>query len=368
MAETKRRVALVHDWLTGMRGGERVLEALIDLFPEAAIHTLVYRPERVSEKIRSRRVVTSFIDRLPFAHRAHQIYLPLFPAAVGAFDLGDYDLVVSSSHCVAKGAVTRPETLHICYCHTPMRYAWDFRHLYLEGVRPWPLRLVADLLLEKLRIWDVASAPRVNAWIANSHHVARRIEKYYRAPSQVIHPPVDIDHFRPVDRPTRDCYLVLSALVPYKRVDLAVAAAPRLPRPLKVVGAGPELARLRSLARGNCEFLGERSRAEVHSLLANARALIFPGEEDFGITPVEAAACGTPVVAYARGGALETVIAGHTGVFFANQDVGELGAAVHHLEDIRWDPARMRAHAEHFAPARFMKEMQELLHSLLAEG
>ena len=285
------RVAIVHDWLTGMRGGERVLEGLLDIFPDASLHTLVHVPGSVSPFIEDRDIVTSFIDWLPLSHRKHQIYLPLFPLAVRGLQLEGADLVISTSHCVAKGALAPPGVPHICYCHTPMRYVWGFRDAYFAQ-QPRPVRFFIERILDLLQNWDVASACRVDGWITNSHNVAGRLRSYYGVDSSVIYPPVDVDRFEFMGPRRRDFYLVVSALVPYKRIDLVVQAASRLPFPLKIVGDGPERRRLESLSGSNVTFLGRLPDREVTSLMQHARAFIFPGEEDFGITPVEAQAAG----------------------------------------------------------------------------
>ena len=361
------RVAVVHDWLTGMRGGEKVLESILNLYPRADIFTLVHVPGKISERVNRHTIRTSFIGRLPWASRRHQIYLPLFPCAVGAFDLSGYDLVLSTSHCVAKGAVVRPGTPHVCYCHTPMRYAWDFKELYFGGIRPAPLKWLVDFFLEGLRLWDVVSSSRVDRFIANSNTVARRIARYYGRPSTVIPPPVDTGLFTPVESPSKSHFVVLSAFVPYKRLDLAIEAANRLRAPLKVVGDGVESRRLARLAGPTVEFLGALPPKDLRDILAHCRALIFPGEEDFGITPVETNACGRPVVAYRAGGATESMVDGETAVFFDRQEVEPLVDAMRQVERMSFDPARLRANAARFSVPRFETEMARFLTAAVAE-
>ena len=364
------RVAVVHDWLTGMRGGERALEALLELFTEAEIFTLLHRPGSVSETIEARPVHTSFVQRLPGAGRHYRWYLPLFPRAVETFDLTRFDLVVSSSHCVAKGA--RADGVpHLCYCHTPMRYAWDRFDAYFGPGRSGPLvRGAAAVATRALRRWDRTTAPRVDRFVANSENVRRRIRRAYGRDASVVHPPVDLGRFRPA--PTREeFYLVVSALVPYKRVDLAVNAFEALGKPLVVVGTGPELRRLRALARGCVRFAGWLPDGEVADLMSRCRALVMPGEEDFGIVPVEAQASGAPVIAYGRGGVLETVVpAGGgpgpaTGVFFHEESPEALAEAVRGFEALRFDPDALRSSAQRFSPERFLEGMQSQVEALL---
>jgi len=296
------KVAIIHDWLTGMRGGEKCLEVFCELFPEASIYTLIHVPGTTSSIIENRTVHTSFIQRLPFAASKYRTYLPLFPTAVERFDLSGYDLVLSSSHCVAKGVIAPPGAVHVCYCYTPVRYAWDMYHQYFPAKRMGRLKgLLIPFFMHYIRLWDVSSSGRVDRFVAISRHVARRIELYYRRESHVIYPPVDVDAFSPATE-REDYYLMVSALVPYKRVDLAVEAFNRSGRPLVVIGSGPEEERLRALASDNITFLGWQPSEVLAEHYARCRAFLFPGEEDFGITPLEAQASGRPVVAYGAGG------------------------------------------------------------------
>lgn len=350
------RVALVHYWLTGMRGGEKVLEGLCELFPEADIFTLVADRGAISETIARHRIETSFLQRLGGA-RHYKMLLPLMPHALESFDLSAYDLVVSSEAGPAKGIVPRPDALHVCYCHSPMRYVWDQAAEYrrqagpLAGAALW-------LAAPRLRQWDVTTAARVDRFIANSAFVAQRIGKYYRREATVIHPPVDLGRFA-VGNPG-EAYLCAGQVTPYKKIEIAVEAFSRMGKPLVVAGDGVG-ARLRALAGPSVRFLGPVEDAEMADWLARCRALVFPGVEDFGIVPLEAMASGRPVIAYGRGGALETVVPGVTGILFEEQSVASLVHAVRRFELIesRLDPAAIRAHAERFARPRFIAELRD---------
>jgi glycosyltransferase involved in cell wall biosynthesis len=361
------RVALVHDWLTGMRGGERCLEVFCEVFPDAPLYTLLHVPGSVSQAIERRRIVTSFVQRLPFAATRYRHYLPLFPAAVRGFDLAGYDLVVSLSHCAAK-AVRRPAgALHISYCFSPMRYVWDLYDDYFGTRAGLLVRGAMPPVAAVLRAWD-RRTHGVDDFVAISQHIADRIRRVYGRSSDVIHPPVETARFRPAAR-TDDFYLVVSALVPYKRVDLAVAAANRLGRRLLVVGTGPEAGRLRAAAGPTVEFLGWRSDEEVADLYARCRAVLFPGVEDYGIVPLEAAASGRPTIAFARGGVLETMIglgwsgAPPTAVFFdAQTEDGLVGAiGVFEAAEHRFEPAALRARAAQFDTAVFRRRIRDYL-------
>jgi glycosyltransferase involved in cell wall biosynthesis len=363
------KVALVHDWLTGMRGGERCLEVFCELLPDADLFTLLHVPGTVAPIIERRRIVTSFIQRLPSAATRYRHYLPLFPAAMARFDFSAYDLVVSLSHCAAKAARARPGARHLCYCFTPMRYVWD---LYEDYVGAGALARVAlPPVAAALRRWDRRTSRRVDRFVAISRFVADRIQRCYGRAADVIYPPVDVQRFE-IAPDGDDFYLVVSALVPYKRVDLAVQAATRLGRRLLVVGTGPEERRLRAMAGAGVEFLGWRGDEEVAGLYARCRALLFPGVEDFGITPLEAMAAGRPVIALAAGGALETVIpADHgatppTGVLFERQSVEAMMAAIRAFEADaeRFDGKALRAHAEGFDRPLFKRRVADCLAEL----
>lgn len=360
------RVVLVHDWLTGMRGGEKVLEVMCRRWPQAPLYTLLHRPGSTSETIERRPIHTSFLQRLPGVHRYYRYTLPLMPAAVG-WKLPACDLVVSSSHCVAKGVLPPEGVPHVCYCHTPMRYAWTLRKQYF-GARRGPKAWARDKVLDRLRDWDRRSADRVTHFIANSRVVQQRILDYYGRDSVVIHPPVDTDYYTPAgleDSPARrgDYYLIFSAFAPYKRLDLAIESCNRLGRRLVVIGSGQAESALRSLAGPTVEFLGWQPDDVVRDHLRSCRALLFPGEEDFGIVPLEAQACGTPVIAFGRGGATETVVplgasAEPTGLWFAEQTTECLAEAILRLEkeNQSFDPAAIRRHALRFNGRRFEEE------------
>ena len=354
------RVALVHDYLNQMGGAERVLLALHDLFPDAPIFTTIADPARLVPRLRSLDIRVSFMQRLPGVLDHHQSYLPLYPIAVERMDLREYDLVLSDSSAFAKAAIKRADALHLCYCHTPMRWAWNYEsYVAREGLHPMA-RAVLPPFIARLRRWDVATASRVDRFIANSDVVAERICHSYQRDALVIPPPVDI---APWTVPTGqgEYFLVLSRLIPYKRIDLAVQACTRLGLPLRVLGTGRDLARLQAMAGPTVQFLGTVSDAAAREQLAQCRALIFPGEEDFGLVPVEAQACGKPVIAYGAGGALTTVIPGRTGLLFHAQTVEALAdtLATFHAGD--FDPQRIRQHAELFATPRFHQRMAHVI-------
>lgn len=358
------RVAFVHEWLVKPAGSEKVLEAMLSLFPEAPVYTLVYDPKGFEASPIARHPVhTSFLDRLPLARRKYPLYLPLMPMAVEAFDLSGYDLVVSSTHAVAKGVITGPDQLHIAYVHTPVRYAWDLEGEYLRGL-PASAKPLARLVLHYLRLWDQASALRPDLLLANSRFVARRVAKVYRREAQVLYPPVEVDRFRPrEDR--EEFYLTVSRLVPYKRVDLIVEAFRRLERPLVVIGDGPERKRLEEAAMGvpNIRFLGRQPDAVLRNHMERCRAFVFAALEDFGIAPVEAMAAGAPVIAYGRGGVAESVVEGETGVFFPEQTPEALVEAVLRFEEKagNFHPQRSRERAEAFSKERFLREFSKVV-------
>ncbi len=366
------RVAIVHYWLLTMRGGERVVEALCELYPDADLYTHVAKPEALSETIRSHRIRETFIGRLPGASRHYQKYLPLMPLALEQLDLRSYDLVISSECGPAKGVITTPATLHVCYCHSPMRYVWDMYWDYLDEV-PRPLRPVARAMLHYLRRWDLASASRVDHFFANSGYVAQRVRKHYRRDAEVIHPPVDTETFAPGDA-RADHYLLVGQLVRYKRADLAVRAFTRLGKPLVVIGDGEQMHELRRLAGPSVRLLGRQPVSVIREHYARCRALVFPGEEDFGIVPVEAMAAGRPVIAYGRGGALETVVDGRTGLFFDQQTEESLIGGVERFEAVEasFDAGEIRRHARSFDrevfKGRFGARVAELVAAQRAGG
>jgi glycosyltransferase involved in cell wall biosynthesis len=361
------KVAIVHDGLAtaGGRGGaEWVLMVLKDLFPEAPVYTTVYHPDRMPEAFRHFQIRTSCIQRLPSGRTRYQAYLPLMPTAVEQFDLSGYDVVLSCNHSVAKGVLTPPDTLHVCYCYTPLRYAWDMYHDYLRVTRLGRLaRFCIPPLMTYMRIWDTLSSKRVDAFIAISHYVARRIRKYYRRDAVVIYPPVETSAFSVSDT-LAPSFLVVSRLVPYKRIDLAVQAFNQVGRPLVIIGDGPERARLQRLAQPNITFLGRQPDAVVREHLATCQALIFPGQEDFGITPLEAQASGRPVIAYQEGGVLETVTDA-TGRFFFPHTAEALAKAVKHFDAGQFDGQVIRRHAARFDVAVFRRQITEFLEQQL---
>jgi glycosyltransferase involved in cell wall biosynthesis len=356
------KIALIHDWLTGMRGGERALLAFCELFPDADLFTLVRVPGATDPIIERRRVRTSPIQALPFPGRLYRHYLPLFPIAIEQFDLDRYDLVLSTSHCAAKSVVVPGRTRHLCYCLTPMRYAWDQFDAYFgrERVGRFASRVMRPVMAAMAR-WDRATEGRVHRYLAISQYVARRIGLYYNRRSTIVYPPVETTFYTPMpDSLPPSGFLVVSALVPYKRVDLAIAAARRVGRPLTIIGDGPERQRLEATAGSDVRFLGWRTNEEIRDLYRASIATLLPGEEDFGIVPLEAQACGRPVVALRRGGALETVIDGETGVLV---DAGEdaLAEGLRRVEATVWDPVRISQHAQRFSRERFVAEIGHVI-------
>lgn len=354
------RVALVHDWLVTLRGGERVLDAFCELFPNATIHTLVRRPGVATPRIEAMRHAPSYADRVPGAHRRHRWLLPLYPSAIERLPVGDCDLILSSSHCVAKAVIPGPGAVHVCYSHTPVRYAWDRTDDYLKGTNP-AVAFAAPLLgaaAQWLRGYDLSTLGRVDAFVANSHNTADKIRRFYHREVAVVQPPVETARFSHIDRKPAGYDLVLSGLVPYKRVDLAVAAYAELPeRRLVVVGDGPELERLRRLAPPNVELRGRVPESELAACYVGAELLVFPGEEDFGIVPLEAQASGIPVVAYGRGGALESVVDGETGLYFHDATPAGVAQAIRDLAARGIKPEACRANAALFRRALFMERM-----------
>jgi glycosyltransferase involved in cell wall biosynthesis len=366
-----RRVALVHDWLTGLRGGERVLQAICELYPDADVFTLVHVPGSCGPVIESRRITTSFLQRLPGARTRYRHFLPLFPAAIESLDLSGYELVVSTSHAVAKGCRPAAGARHVAYIHTPMRYVWDQFDAYFGPGRAGPItRAAAHLVAPWLRRWDVRSTARAHAMIANSRFVSTRMERVWgRAADAVVYPPVETARFVPAadlssaERGPDGYALMVSALVPYKRVEIAVEAFTRLGRKLVVAGDGPELGRLQASAGPTVRFLGAVPHEQLPQLYARASFFLLPGEEDFGIAPVESQSAGRPVLALGRGGALETVLPGRTGLFFGEPTVESLLAGIAEMDRFapQADPDLIHAHAGRFAAPRFTTELREAL-------
>lgn len=360
------KIAIVHDWLVEFGGAEQVLKALIGLWPQAPIYTLIHDPKgQCAELAANHDLRTSFLQKWPGARRRHRLLLPFMPLAVEQFDLSEYDVVLSSSYAVARGVITRPDQLHAAYVHTPIRYAWELQHQYLQQSRldRRPAGLLARPILHYLRLWDQASANRVDAFAANSFHTAQRVWKTYRREAQVIYPPVDTLALQPKGE-KEDFYLTVSRLVPYKRIDLILEAFERLPeRRLVVIGDGPDRKKLQARAGSNVTFLGYQPFEVLRDHLQRARAFVFAALEDFGIAPVEAQACGTPVIAYQRGGAREVVIEGETGLFFDEQSADSLYAAIRQFEQRQtdFDLAAIRRNAERFGLERFQWEMRRFV-------
>lgn len=341
------RVALVHDYLNQYGGAERVLEALHELYPDAPVYTSMYEPDAMPDHFRTWDIRTSFLQRMPLARRFHRAFLLLYPPAFESFDLHYYDVVISNSSSWAKSVITPPETLHICYCLTPMRWAWNYREYLVRENLGRPIRRLLPVAIHYLRMWDAVTASRADRYIGISRTVVGRIAKYYGREADLIPPPVDARTI-PMGTEQGDEYLVVSRLVPYKRIDLAVAACSELGLPLTVISDGRDRARLEGLAGPTVRFLGRVSDAEMHAALASCRAFIFPGEEDFGIAPVEAMAAGRPVIAYAGGGALDTVVDGVTGRLFYPQNVTALEDRLKTFDPTDFDPRTIRDHAMRF--------------------
>lgn len=354
------RVAVVHDWLTIPGGSEDVVLELLELFPQAELFTSVYDPRPWPPQITERPVHPSFLNRIPGAISNYPKLLPLMNRAFESFDLSSFDLVLSSSHANAKNVHTPPSTLHVCYCHTPMRYAWEPEFLDGEEIGR-ATRMLLPPLLGHLRRKDLAGAGRPDVFVANSAHVAARIQRFYGREAIVVHPPVDVDHYLELPHAPQDWYLVFGRVVPYKRVDLAIAGAAQAGRTVKIAGGGRALEAVRASAGPNAELLGRVSDTERDELMAGARALLFPGEEDFGIVPVEAQAAGLPVIAYGVGGARESVLDGCTGVLFAEQSATSLADAIERFEALELDPAAPRENARRFGRERFRAEMAAVI-------
>jgi len=370
------KVALVHDWLTGMRGGEKVLEVFCELFPDAHLYTLLHNRGSLSNTIEGMDIRTSFIQKLPLIKKKYRYILPIFPTAIERFDLRGYDLVLSSSHCVAKGVITGADTLHICYCFTPMRYIWDLYSLYFGKTRTGVItRIATSLVLNYLRKWDLESSKRVDKFVAISRYIAERIKKNYGRNSDLIYPPVDCSYFKP-GLANDGFYLMVSPLAPNKRVDLAVEAFNTIGLPLIVIGSGQEEKKLEKLAGKNIELMGWQPDEIVREHYANCKALIFPGVEDFGIVPLEAQACGKPVIAYGKGGALETIVpldeniknekeqsSSATGMFFYEQTAESLANAVARFEDVQgqFNWQAIRKNAESFDRVIFKEKIRDYI-------
>ncbi len=360
------KTAIVHDWLTNYGGAERVLRAICELFPDAPIFTVVYDKNKMNKYFGDKTIYTSYIQKMPMGVKKYTSYLPLLPGAVERWDLTEYDLVISSSTCCAKGVITRADATHICYCATPMRYAWDFYFKYKETSGKIKKALI-PLFMKNIRLWDAISANRVDWFIANSGNVSQRIKKHYRRESEVIYPFADTEFYTPGEN-SGDYYFIVSRLVEYKRIDIAVQAFTELGLPLVVVGEGRELANLKKIAGKNITFAGWCTDEQIRDYYRGCKAFVFPGEEDFGITPVEAQSCGRPVIAFGKGGALETVVDGKTGVFFPEQTVASLKDAVNRFEKMTFDSSVIRKNAENFSRQRFLSHMQQFVKEKLSDA
>lgn len=358
------KVAFVKDFLYSMRGGEKVLDAFCELYPDADIFSLFYVKGSLTPIIESHKIYTSFIQRLPFVKKLYRHYLPFYPIAVEQFDLREYDLVISQSQAVAKGAIVRPDALHICYCLSPMRYIWDAYHDYFPQNKMGLIKkLFIPPIANYLRVWDVTSSIRVDKFIAISTVVAKRIKRWYGRESEIVYPPCDTEFYTPTYQPREDFYLIVSALVPYKRIDLTIEAFKLTGKRLVVIGTGQDEEKLHKIVKGarNIEFLGWQSSEVIRDFYRRCRGFIFTGEEDFGIVLVEAQASGTPVIAFARGGATDILIDRETGLFFYEQKVKDIIEGVEKFESIKFDERRIRVNAERFSKEMFKREVSKII-------
>lgn len=360
------KTAIVHYWLVNMRGGEKMLEALLELFPRADIYTHVYDPGAVSDLIKSRNVFTSYINKLPFAKKLYQLYMPFMPAALMGFDLREYDLVISSEAGPAKGVVADPEAYHLCYCHSPMRYLWDMYHEYFRGTNP-VVRFFMKRLIPSLRVWDITSANLVDRFVTNSHYVAKRIRRIYNREAEVVYGPARIEPYLNTERKPEDYYLFFGQITGYKRADIAIEACVKSGRKLIVAGAGAKKKDVKKYEKNRLvRFTGKISDVEVAALFAGARALLFPGIEDLGLVPIEANAAGCPVIAFRRGGALDTIKENITGIFFDEQNPASLIAAIERFEAMDAEGAfrNREAFSEHvrqFSPEAFKERVKKIV-------
>ena len=361
------KVAIIHDWLTGMRGGELVLDSLLKIYPDAELFTLIYNKGTLNERIENRKIHTAFTDRLPFKANKYRSFLPLFPTAIETLDLRGFDLVISSSHCVAKGIIPPPNAIHISYVHSPMRYVWDLYYDYFpakSGLKFFIIQAISNYL----RSWDVTSAHRVDQFTCNSKFIAKRIKKYYSRDSVVIHPPCLPEGYKVVSEKKEDFYLIVSAFAPYKRIDLAIEAFRKNGKRLVIIGGGQDEKKLKQSVPSNIEFLGGKPRAEIVEYYKKARAFIFPGLEDFGITPVESQGFATPVIAFGEGGALETVVDGKTGVFFPEQTVDSLNDAISRFEKLNFKTQDFQKSINRFTEEKFINEIKNQVDRQIREN
>ncbi len=366
------KIALVHEWLVDYSGSERVVEQMLNEYPGSDIFSLVeFLPEDLKWFIKDKKVNTSFIQKLPFAKKKYRNYLPLMPLAAEQLDVSNYDLILSSNHAVSKGVITNSNQLHICYCHSPIRYAWDLYFQYLKEAKleKGLKALLAKMILHYIRIWDYGAARRVDHFIANSHYIANRIKKVYQRESTVIYPPVAVNNFS-ADHPKEEYYLTASRMVPYKKIDLIVQAFSQMPdKRLIVIGDGPDFRKVKQIAGKNIELLGFQPFKELKKYMEKAKAFVFAADEDFGIVPVEAQACGVPVIAFGKGGVLETVIENETGVFFKEQNSQSLIEAINTFEKNidQFDATIIRRNAERFSQLKFREEYSDFVNNKYKE-
>lgn len=359
----KRKVAIIHDWLSGMRGGEKVLEVMLEVFPDADIYTLFLEGKNISEKILAHKIFVSPLNKYSFIRKRYKHFLPLFPSTIENFNLTGYDLVISSSHCVAKGIIPGPEALHVSYIHSPMRYIWDQYYSYFGNTKGIKKSFIKRQV-SKLKVWDVAASSRVDHFIANSNFVRKRIWKYYRREAAVIHPPVDTDFYQPADHPKRDYFLTVSALVPYKEIDRLIEAFNQVGDTLIVVGKGSEEKRLKKKAGKNITFKKNLTAEELRELYQHATAFVFAGIEDFGISFVEAQACGTPVLAYKKGGVLD-IVSEDTGLLFEQQTADHIMDAVNKIKKMDFKPSIIRKNSIKFSRESFKKNFEDYMNNRL---
>lgn len=361
------KIAIVHDHLIQEGGAERVLQIFQEIYPEAPIYTLIFDKEKMGGMFKKDKIRTSFLQQMPMATTKYQWYLPLMPLATEKHDLMDYNIILSNASAFAKGIITKPQNLHICYCHTPTRYLWTDTHEYIKELKHNKIvKAIIPFILHRIRIWDQLSAGRVDKFIANSHNVQKRIAKYYNRPSIVIYPPVEVNKFSISDK-TKNYYLAGGRLVPYKKFDLIVNAFNKLGMPLKIFGAGPEEERLKQMAKSNIEFMGKVSHEKLAELYSQAIAFIHPQEEDFGIMAVESMASGRPVIAYKAGGALETVVEGITGKFFDDQTWESLADTIIRFKPENFSPEKIRAHTLQFDTEIFKRKIKDCVEQAYIE-
>ena len=361
------KVAIIHDWLTGMRGGELVLDSLLKIYPDAELFTLIYNKGTLNERIENRKIHTAFTDRLPLKAKKYRSFLPLFPMAIETLDLRGFDLILSSSHCVAKGIIPSPDSIHISYIHSPMRYVWDLYYDYFpakSGLKFYMIQAIANYL----RAWDVASSHRVDLFLSNSKFIGKRIQKFYGRDSVVVHPPCLPEGYKVVESPKEDFCLIVSAFAPYKRIDLAIEAFRENGRKLFIIGGGQDEKKLKQSVPSNIQFLGGLPREQIVEYYKKARAFIFPGLEDFGITPVESQGYCTPVIAFGQGGALETVIDQKTGVFFPEQTVSSLNDAINRFEKLTFSKANFQKNINRFTEEKFINEIKNQVDRQIREN